>query len=86
MALKHITKEYTGLGLSIAPTYCGYNAKTIWELTNNTLMRADCLKCIDLYYQDHPNADCGRNPYFCAHNPGGNSRLRKIKADQHKQG
>ncbi len=77
--MKHITKEYVGLGMKIAPTYCGFEAKSIFQLTNNTLMQSECPKCIDLYYQEHPNADCGRNPYFCAHDSKGNSTLRKMK-------
>lgn len=82
----HITKEYVGLAMKIAPTYCGFKAKKIHQLTNHTMMGVpDCLKCIDLYYQDYPNVDAGRNPYFSAHNSEGNEKLRAIKAKKAKK-
>lgn len=83
--MKHITKQYSMSSIMTIPTYCGSKPKTIWEVTNNTLMQANCPKCIDLYYQDHSNADCGTNPYFNAHNSEGNKKLRIIKAKKLKK-
>lgn len=83
--MKHITTQYTTSAIIMVPTYCGSKPKTIWEVTNNSLMHADCPKCIDLYYQDHPNADCGKNPYFNAHNSEGNEKLRTLKTKKLKK-
>lgn len=77
--MKHIAIDYWNGDRNI--TYCGKIPKNIFNVTSSA-GNEDCPKCTDLYYQDHPNSNCHVNPYFCAHNPEGNLRLRAIKAKQ----
>lgn len=67
---------------NIKTSYCGKEPKDIFHSASSPGRDGTCLKCQDLYYQKHPNANAGSNPYFSAHNPQGNSELRKkqIKA------
>lgn len=77
--MKHIAIDYYNGDINV--TYCGEVPKNIFKVTSSAGTE-ECSKCTDLYYQDHPNSNCHVNPYFDAHNPEGNSKLRAIKTEK----
>ena len=83
--MKHIAIDYDYRLGEKNITHCGAIPKDAHGVLGSPQHHGECPACIDLHYQEHPNCNPYYNPYFCAHNPEGNSKLRKIKVDKLKR-